>query len=339
MRHDWMDGLRGLAIVAVVAYHAELTVRETTGPVAVLATVNAGLEPYRMPLLALLSGILLSRSLAKGPRRHLRGKVEGVLWPYLLWGVLDTTHVVLDSLVSGDDAPWSWYPDLLHDPHTSLWFLGHLFLFHVLAAPLPPAARTGLGPLLVWLSGSVDAVAADPQAHRFVLLLGWFLVGDALAREVGPRLPTPLAVRLDDLAGRLPWGPLRLVGRHSLVFYASHLIVLVYAVRLVRTAGVGDQWALMAVAVGVPLLVGALLVRLRGHRAVDALFRWPTVGSGADHARSPGRDRRGTDVWPLQMGDHEAQEGGHRRQARQAVRQADQEHRDRGATGWSRPGR
>ena len=34
---------------------------------------------------------------------------------------------------------------------------------------------------------------------------------------------------------------------------------------------------------------------------------------------------------PLQVGDHQAQEGGDRRQARQAVRQADQEHRGRGA--------
>ena len=38
---------------------------------------------------------------------------------------------------------------------------------------------------------------------------------------------------------------------------------------------------------------------------------------------------RGAHVRPLQMGDHQAQEGGHRRQARQDVRQADQEHRGR----------
>ena len=52
------------------------------------------------------------------------------------------------------------------------------------------------------------------------------------------------------------------------------------------------------------------------------------------------RQRNGRiDVRALQVGDHEAQEGGHRRPARQAVRQADQEHRGRGADGRRRPGR
>ena len=37
------------------------------------------------------------------------------------------------------------------------------------------------------------------------------------------------------------------------------------------------------------------------------------------------------------MGDHQAQEGGHRRAARQAVRQADQEHRGRGRAGGGDP--
>ena len=38
-----------------------------------------------------------------------------------------------------------------------------------------------------------------------------------------------------------------------------------------------------------------------------------------------------SDEWPLQMGDDQAPEGGQGRQARQAVRQADQEHRGGGA--------
>ena len=44
-------------------------------------------------------------------------------------------------------------------------------------------------------------------------------------------------------------------------------------------------------------------------------------------------DRRGTHVRPLQMGDHQAQEGRRRRPPRQDVRQADQEHRGRGPDG------
>ena len=47
----------------------------------------------------------------------------------------------------------------------------------------------------------------------------------------------------------------------------------------------------------------------------------------------------GSDVRPLKVGDDQAQEGGRRRQARQAVRPPDQERRGRGAHRRRRPGR
>ena len=276
MRHDWMDGLRGLAIVAVVVLHAELV----AGPVPAVAALDAALAPYRMPLLVCLSGMLLQRSLAKGWRRHLRGKAEAVLWPYVVWAGLDTAHVLLDAAVLGERVPWEWVPALAYAPHTYLWFLGHLFAYHLLATPLPAPARTLLGPVLVLAAGSVEG----PLAHRFLLLAGWFLIGDALGRVVAPLLPAELG----RWAARLPWGPLTAVGRHSLVYYATHLIVVVYAVRVLRLLGVADPVPLFACAVVVPLLVGRLLVSLRGRRPVDVLFRWPAVGSAADRTRRNG---------------------------------------------------
>jgi uncharacterized membrane protein YcfT len=268
MRHQWMDGLRGLAIVAVVLLHAELT----GGPLPWLAEVNRLLEPFRMPLLMALSGMLLARSLAKGLRRHVVGKARFILWPYLVWATLDQAHVVLDRWAVGHPRPIDDPVHFLYDPASYLWFLAYLFCYHLLAAPLPPWLRTAGGPGLLLV-----AQMCEGELHRFVWLAGWFLVGDALARVAGPRVPVAVVAA----AGRTRWGVLAVIGRQSIAFYACHLIVMVYAVRVVRELGVTDPGVGVVVAVAVPLGVGALLARLRRHPWVELLFSWPQVDSAA----------------------------------------------------------
>lgn len=270
VRHQWMDGLRGLAVVAVVLFHAELA----GGPLPWLSELNLALEPYRMPLLMVLSGLLLERSLAKGARRHVDGKVRLILWPYLVWATLDMVNVVAHRLAAGEPVesiPVGW---LVHNPSSYLWFLSYLFCFHLLATPLPDWARTPLGPVLLVLASGVPETHT---LHRFVDLAGWFLVGDGLARVVGPRVPQAVV----HLAARPRWGVLAAIGRQSIVYYACHLLVMVYAVQLTRDLGVTDPPLVVGVAVVVPLGVGALLVHLRRHRWAGILFAWPRVDSAA----------------------------------------------------------
>jgi uncharacterized membrane protein YcfT len=264
-----MDGVRGLAIVAVVVFHAELV----AGPLIWLSEVNQELAHVRMPLLMGLSGLLLARSLAKGPRRHLVGKARAVLWPYVVWASLDLAQVCVHLLATGKPLPDDLARLAVYNPSGYLWFLAFLFCFHVLATPLPPWLRTVAGPALVLLGSSLEPT----DLHRFVTLAGWFLVGDLLGRVVGPRVPGVVA----DLVGRIRWGFLATIGRQSVVYYACHLIVMVYAVRLVHHLGATEPRLVVPVAAVVPLAAGALLVRLRRHRWADALFAWPRVDSTA----------------------------------------------------------
>ncbi len=61
----WMDQVRGLATVLVVAYHAKTVLGRFVPDVPDALGVALELfEPFRMPLLVFLSGTLLSRSLA-----------------------------------------------------------------------------------------------------------------------------------------------------------------------------------------------------------------------------------------------------------------------------------
>lgn len=269
-----MDGVRGLAIVAVVLFHAELV----AGPLTWLSEVNQELAHVRMPLLVGLSGLLLARSLAKGPRRHLAGKVRAVLWPYLVWATLDLTHVVVDRLVAREPLPADLARLAVYNPASYLWFLAFLFCYHVLATPMPAWLRSVAGPVLVLVGGTIES----SDLHRFVALAGWFLVGDLLGRVAGPRVPRSVAAAV----GEVRWGVLARIGRQSVVYYACHLLVMVYVVRLVREAGVDDPRLVVPVAVVVPLAVGAALVRLRRHRWVDALFVWPRVDSTAGTEQS-----------------------------------------------------
>ncbi|WP_107705918.1 acyltransferase family protein [Nocardioides allogilvus] len=261
LRLLWMDRLRGAAMIAVVVLHAELSVRAASGhDLPLVHAVNGLLAPYRMPLLVALSGVLLTPALAKPWRSYLRGKVRALLWPYLVWVTLDTAYVAARAGGLG----WDYVAHLAYDPKTYLWFLAYLFVFYVVSLALPSWLRIAGGPLVLAL-----AWQADPTAdwHKLAWLLGWFLVGDTLGRVVRRWLrPAPVPPR--DVLG--------FVGRNSLVFYVSHLIVIIFVTDLGAWLGVGSAALLFVLAVAVPLVVGTMLVHARGHSVVDALFAWPS---------------------------------------------------------------
>lgn len=293
-----MDTTRGAAVVAVVLMHAELEVVARTGvDLPIVGAVNDALVDVRMPLLVLLSGLLLPRSLAKGMRSHLRGKAVHILWPYAVWGLLDCTHAVADAWLGGRPLPWQLYIELLHDPHTYLWFLGYLFAYHVIAGLLPGAARVAAVPL-VFLVG--EMVPDGETLNRFVVLLGFFLLGDVLARVVGPRVPR----RTASAAARISWEPLAVVGRSSLVFYACHLLVLIDGSRLLHAAGLTHGPSLWVASSALALGTGALLLRLRDTPAVGWLFAWPGAGRALRRGGAPGpasRDTQSKPVRPVYM--------------------------------------
>jgi uncharacterized membrane protein YcfT len=279
-----MDTLRGAAVVGVVALHAELVVAGLAGAPPLVHAVNELLGPVRMPLLVLLSGLLVPRSLAKGVATHLRGKVVHILWPYLVWGMLDVTHVLLDALALGRPLPWRLLGQLFHDPHTYLWFLAYLFVYHVAVGVLPAWARTCAIPLAFWAAGTVpDGTSLD----RLLTLFGWFLLGDLAARWLTGRVPVPLV----RASRRLYVAPLAAVGRGSLVHYSCHLLVQVYAIPRLFGWGVTDPSALWVCGVGSALGVGLVLDRFRHRRGVSWLFAMPrpAVAAHPDEKRVPAR--------------------------------------------------
>jgi uncharacterized membrane protein YcfT len=269
-RMEWMDTLRGAAVVAVMVLHVQLTTSAVTGdPLTPLARLDVRLADVRMPLLMLLSGVLLSRSLAKGLRSHVEGKVRAILWPYAVWMVIDLTHVFVDAAVAGRPVPWEMAGEALHDPPGYLWFLGWLFAFHLLAATLPERARTvaAFGGLAV----AHVVVGAGPDLERFLWLFPYFLLGDVLARSLPDLVPPGTGAA----ANRLSVPALAAVGRSSLVYYVSHMPIAVYGVPLLWSLGVRSPWLVAGLTLAAALGLARALARVQSAPRWRWLFAWP----------------------------------------------------------------
>ncbi len=326
-RIGWLDSLRGAAILLVVVLHVGEALRVTVGPTPGLDQFNLFLEPFRMPVLMFLSGILLPRSVAKSGREYFAGKVSMVAWPYLLWSV-----IILAA--SGDLGP-ARLGEILYLSPTYLWYLWFILVFYALAYPLrrvPPLVIAGCGLALTFVLPD----AGRPETLAFLAAFFFFgawcarharLVERTIGRPWVLALAAASAVTVGvlNVAGRdvlyrgeFVWGvvgalgvvcwifprlganrataALEFVGRYSIVFYVVHLGPVMVTLALAEAAGVAGTWLLpllLAVGVGVPLGL-AWVYSTRAHASVDLLFELPAlkrrpVVSGPRDRRSKAR--------------------------------------------------
>lgn len=310
-RHLWMDALRGASILVVILYHASVV--GGAGAVPVLDVVNNVVAPLRMPTMVFLSGMLVERSLRKGPRAYVAGKLRNVLHPYLVWSLIMLFGVV----VLLRDQPFR--PGMLTwiavAPMDHLWFLWFLLFYYALAlliARVPPlwvaAACFAVSLGLSWLTG---------ENKELTYLAAFFFVGVAAGRSArswqavvssrGLRaamvVGVPILVVLAASAGEeiryraemLPlvllgvvavseWSRrsrrfahqpfLRFVGRESLVFYLVHL-PLIFVLDAVLLWDVPPLVEVPVLAVTALALSAGIALAARRSRALGFLFRIP----------------------------------------------------------------
>lgn len=320
-RMEWMDLLRGTAIVLVILFHAIGTpwwLFEIDVPEWMYVLADA-FGPFRMPMLVMMSGMLVSRALTKPPGRYLSGKARTLLWPFAVWAVFEifTVDWLTDGGASSILDPAEWL-----DGYTHLWFLPYLASYYVIALVLR-ALPAWLVALAMW---QLSIIAPGYLSH-FLYLGGFFFAGkaifahlDSVRRWLTPPMALLLAgtgialgvmatrgadvlnqaewvpmslagiLALIALALRLPPGAarwLRAIGRDSIVYYLPHLPVGIAVVRLLVENGVPvPPWALVAAATASSLLVGGVLATLRHNPLVGWLFEWPW-GAGRSRTDQP----------------------------------------------------
>lgn len=130
-RLAWIDYAKGIAIILVVYRHIAygLLARGISLPHEVIAT-NDMLYSFRMPLFFLLSGVFFSRSIGKrGAGNFAVTKVNTLLYPYLLWAVIQISLQIIFSQYTNSARSAKDFLSIFLQPRSldQLWYLFALF--------------------------------------------------------------------------------------------------------------------------------------------------------------------------------------------------------------------
>ena len=168
-RQHWMDFARSVCILLVIFLHTTTVMQKYGVPFPdYIAVFNNFLDPFRMPLLMFLSGMLLEKSLAKPNREFLAGKFNLIFWPFLIWsqaiyaadGRL-TLEYILKTPITAPSVLWY------------LWFLCASYLIGLVLA----RRRIPLVPVMLACLVLSELLPAYLRMNRFAALLMFFLLG------------------------------------------------------------------------------------------------------------------------------------------------------------------
>jgi Acyltransferase family len=270
-REPWIDVLRGEATLLVIGFHATGLMRYSDAPAPTsLVALNDLAEPYWMPTLSFVSGMLADQSMDRQPGDYYAGKVRTILYPFALWtavhGVVFRVPRTRGSVLR------------LASGGTYLFFLPFLFAFNGGSYPL-----RRVDPVLL-AGGALAATAVLPSrlpkvpsrfTERLPYLFAMFTLGRLAGRHpqtwrrLQARVPTALsatttfAVALaaqrgkrvsyrwewawapaaamvafsrgaQVIEGRIPGRALGFVGRNSVIYYTMHFPVAYGAIRYAK---------------------------------------------------------------------------------------------------------
>jgi fucose 4-O-acetylase-like acetyltransferase len=193
-RLRWIDYARGLAIILVCYRHVFEGSKEAGIPVGdnyFLEYINIFLYSFRMPLFFIVSGLFITRSLAKkGLGLYVENRARTIIYPYFVWGILQLSlQMVFTKYTNGHPTPSS-YLNLLYQPRecAQFWYLYALFNVSLLYAlskyflKIPPVFNILIGLIFFYVSAVIyqDNIKTGflfDILHYYV----FFAVGDFLS--------------------------------------------------------------------------------------------------------------------------------------------------------------
>lgn len=174
-RMHWIDFTRGVCILLVIFVHtSSVLVYSSIDYPDSYKTFNLLFDPYRMPLLMFLSGLLLHRSLSKDINVNLKSKFNLIFWPFLIWSIVvyaaEERLTFINILKTPISAPsLLWY----------LWFLTAYYIISTITERL----RFKTEPIII-LSLLISLFITDHlRIDRFFYLFSFFMLGHLFARK------------------------------------------------------------------------------------------------------------------------------------------------------------
>jgi fucose 4-O-acetylase-like acetyltransferase len=159
------------------------------------------LYAFHMPLFFFASGLLAARSIERGARSFLEGRLRTVAYPYVVWSVLQALVLIALSPLTRDRPDASLLLRLPYHPLMQLWFLYALFIIALVFAGLHALGLRARG--LVLLSLVLYAIVPYLGLHwevaQAVLV---FFIYFAAGVWLSPRLLAP-----SGPSPRPAWGP------------------------------------------------------------------------------------------------------------------------------------
>lgn len=135
MRLSYMDYAKAIGIILVVYGHIArgLQTAGITIDADWFRAIDNGIYVFHMPLFFFLSGVFFKESfLRKGPRYLLLSKADSILYPFIVWSLLQGGLEVFFSTYTNGSLSWAEVFSFAWQPRAQFWFLHSLFLIFCL---------------------------------------------------------------------------------------------------------------------------------------------------------------------------------------------------------------
>lgn len=141
-RFGWIDYDRGISIILVTYRHCFESMEKAgldLKSYPFLEYINVFFFGFRMPLFFIASGIFITGSMRKrGLNAYSKNRVQSILYPMLVWGVIQISLQILFSAYTNSDVTPVSYLYLLIYPRATgqFWYLNALFCVGIIYAVL-----------------------------------------------------------------------------------------------------------------------------------------------------------------------------------------------------------
>lgn len=215
-RYGWIDALRGTAIILVVHFHVIGNIAKYPNAPEMFINLTNFIAPLRMPILVLLSGLLVSNSIAKGRKKYFSGKVKNIAYPFLIWTIIMYALSFAKEVYLGDPMESTFLQSLTTEPLYHLWFLQFIFMYYIAMYYLK-----NINPLFVFLGSiALYVISYGHVEDRFLSLFCFFTLGSYIGQNL-----SAISAKIRNASPILLLASLSLAVLFSVLRFKHHFVI------------------------------------------------------------------------------------------------------------------
>ncbi len=134
----WVDCAKGIGIILVVYGHVARGIFESGLPINsnFFKYIDNIIYTFHIPLFFFLAGLFFFKTLKKGHFYFFKHKISYILYPYLLWSLIQGIIMIKFSKFTNSERSFSELYNILFMPIDQFWFLYSLFFIFLFSSLL-----------------------------------------------------------------------------------------------------------------------------------------------------------------------------------------------------------